>query len=185
MDASAREFLARPEPCNHLMQLYEQESRLLDAIELFIMAGLERAEPVVVIATREHLEQLHRHAGGQGLPLDRARADGRYLPLDAEETLSQFIVDGWPNPKRFEATIMAALGRVRPQGGPVRAYGEMVAVLMRQGNPEATLRLEQLWGPLCEREGVTLLCGYPRAVFDSHPGALRLVCEAHGHVLPA
>ena len=186
MESLARQVLARPDPSSHLMQLYESDSRLLEALELFVMSGLERGEPVVVIATQRHLDDLHRHAGGKGLPLDRARTEGRYLPLEAEETLSRFIVDGWPNAKLFEATVMGALERVRPSGrGPVRAYGEMVAVLMRQGNPEATLRLEQLWGPLCEREQVTLFCGYPRAVFDSHPGALRLVCEAHGHVVPA
>ena len=186
MEASQRQALAAPRACSHLMQLYEDESRLLDGIELFVMTGLQRGEPAIVIATREHLDELDQRAGGPGMPLDRARAEGRYLPLEAEAVLAEFMVDGWPNALLFDRAICAALERLRGRKDqPVRAYGEMVAVLMRQGNPEATLRLEQLWGPLCKREQVTLFCGYPRPVFDAHPGALRLVCETHSQVLPA
>ena len=130
------------------------------------------------------MRELEGSLGHRGLEL--ARRDGRYIALRAEDVLASFMVDGWPNARRFDTAISAVLARARAGAErPVRAYGEMVALLMGRGNPEATLRLEQLWTHLLEREGISLFCAYPRAVFGEDAATLRLVCDTHTHVLPS
>jgi hypothetical protein len=177
--------LARPAPGEHVVQLYEDDARLMRSLEWWVLSGIEDDGAVVVIATEDHLVALQRRLGHQGL--DLARGDGRIIMVHAEEMLDRFMVHGWPNGKLFEAAVMALVDRARrgQRDRPVRAFGEMVAMLMARGNPEATLRLEQLWAALLERERIAVFCAYPRSVFGEDSATLRLVCEAHTQVIPA
>lgn len=177
-------LLTRPGHGDHLVQLYEDESRLLRALEWYVLSGLEGGGAVVTIATEVRQRELERRLGHRGLEI--ARRDGRFIALRAEDVMVRFMVDGWPVARLFEQVLSEVLARARAgRSRPVRAYGEMVALLMAQGNLEATLRLEQLWTSLLEREGIALFCGYPRSVFGDDSATLRLVCDAHTHVLPA
>jgi signal transduction histidine kinase len=69
----------------------------------------------------------------------------------------------------------------------VRAFGEMVALLVAAGNPRAALALEALWNELQQTHAFTLVCAYPLASLDgaAHTELLGAVCAAHGHVIPA
>jgi hypothetical protein len=175
--------LTHPRPAEHFVQLYEDESRLMRALEWFVLSGLEFDGAVIMIASDEHLAELDGRLAHRGV--DLARREGRYLELRADDVLDKFMLHGWPNSKLFDAAISAVLAHARNgRDRPVRAFGEMVAMLMARGNPEATLRLEQLWNGLLQREGISLFCGYPRPVFRGDASTLRLVCESHAHVLP-
>ena len=174
--------LTHPRPSEHFVQLYEDESRLMRALEWYVLSGLEFDGAVIMIATDEHLAELDQRLAHRGV--DIARREGRYIALRAEDVLEKFMVHGWPNSKLFDAAICAVLERAKnKKDRPIRAYGEMVGILMARGNPEATLRLEQLWNALLHREGISLFCGYPRSVFKGDASTLRLVCESHSHVL--
>jgi hypothetical protein len=177
--------LTHPARGAHVLQLYDDDARLLRSLEWWVLSGIDHDGAVVLVASEAHLAELQRRLGHQGL--DLARGEGRVVVVEAGEMLDRFMVHGWPNTKLFDAAITACVDRVRRDrpDRPVRAFGEMVAVLMARGNPEATLRLEQLWAALLEREGIALFCAYPRSVFEAVPATLRLVCEAHSHVIPA
>ena len=70
-----------------------------------------------------------------GISIPALIADDRYVPLDAEETLSAFMVNGWPDEGRFIQTISSILHRARGKNRrKIRAFGEMVAILWAQGN---------------------------------------------------
>jgi hypothetical protein len=64
----------------------------------------------------------------------RSSPQGLYVPLDAGETLSKFMVDGWPSEPRFNTAIEDLIGRVatRDQRRLVRVVGEMVALLWNE-----------------------------------------------------
>ena len=67
--------------------------------------------------------------------------------------------------------------------GPVRIFGEMVAVLWAEGKTRAAIRLEELWNALTTRH-VSLLCAYPMSSFpaqDKNPSFLQ-VCHTHTDV---
>lgn len=182
-------FLEQPVPHSHAVQFYEDDAFLVDTVGQFLAAGLEAGDRLVVIATPEHRAGFARYLeafGGE----DAARR-GQLLLLDAAETLAQFMVDGAPDPQRFRDTLARALTTVRGREGAdpasaVRAYGEMVDVLWRGGNPTAAIRLEELWNEAGKEHSFTLLCAYVMGSFlkESDAGPFMEVCRTHSHVIP-
>ena len=71
--------------------------------------------------------------------------------------------------------------------GPVRVYGEMVALLWEAGLVTAAIDVEALWNEIAARYSFSLLCGYPAASVagPEHADALALVCGAHSDVFPS
>ena len=65
----------------------------------------------------------------------------------------------------------------------VRAYGEMVDVLWKQGREDAAIRLEILWNKLAHTYGFALLCGYSMGNFYKQAERFQEVCRQHTHVL--
>lgn len=49
--------------------------------------------------------------------------------------------------------------------GPVRIFGEMVAVLWAEGKTRTAIRLEELWDELATRHAFSLLCAYPMSAY--------------------
>jgi PAS domain S-box-containing protein len=172
-----------PSAHEHLVQLYESDTFLLDQLTEFIGAGLQNGEAGIVIATPAHRSSLARRLQERSGSL---RPD-HYIALDAAETLSRFMVDDWPDERRFTATIEDLLRRARNGGRPVRAFGEMVALLWEEGKQEAALRLEELWDGLIQAHSFSLLCAYPMQSFGrkEHAHSFLQVCNAHSQVRPA
>jgi PAS domain S-box-containing protein len=118
--------------------------------------------------------------------VERAVAAGRFRALDAEETLTRFLVDGMPDRNRFHQALdelMAELTGGRPVR--VRAFGEMVDILWRAGRQSAALHLEELWNEASVNHSFSLLCGYVMANFykEGVERQFDAVCRAHTHVL--
>jgi hypothetical protein len=119
------------------------------------------------------------------LNVDAAAGQDRYIALDVNEMLGQFMRDGWPDEELFKTSVNKILDRARGgEGRPVRAFGEMVAVLWAQGHNGATVHLEHLWHSLCREEAFALFCAYPRSGFTKDPmESMREICAAHNKVL--
>ena len=171
----------------HLAQFYGDDAFLVDAVTRFIGAGLGAGEAGVVIATRPHREAVEERLRARGVDVAIAREQGRYLTLDAAETLSQVLIDGWPDAELFETVVGDVIARAAGGHPRVHAFGEMVALLWAEGKREATIRLEELWNALADRRSFSLLCGYPIAAFGGEgDGTLFLrVCGEHSEVVPA
>lgn len=110
--------------CEHLLQIYEDDGVCLDALEGFAAGGLQAGDAVIVIATPAHREDLGDRLRAHGFDLAAARARDQYIPLDAEETLSKFMVKGWPDDTLFSRLVNELLVRARGNGRRVRAFGE-------------------------------------------------------------
>jgi hypothetical protein len=101
--------------------------------------------------------------------------------LDARDMLNLFMVDGLPNPDLFREVAAAALRRVG--GGrdtTIRAYGEMVDVLWKDGKSAASIKLEMLWNHLAGTHDFSLLCGYAMGNFYKDV-TIEDVCRHHTH----
>jgi hypothetical protein len=171
-------------PHEHLVQIYGDEAPFLDALEGFVVGGLRAGEAVIVIATAEHLNALEKKVQAEGFDLDAARSQNQYISLDAKETLSRFLLGGWPDDGRFRKVVSDLLVKARGKGRRVRAFGEMVAVLWSQGHNGATVRLEHLWHQFCQNEEFSLFCAYPRSGFTQDAEAsIQEICSAHSKVI--
>jgi signal transduction histidine kinase len=183
------ELLDRAAHASHIVQFYEDDAFLCDAVAHFIGVGISSGEPVCVVATQAHRDAFAARLARHGLNVDEARARGQLTWLDARETLSKFMVGDMPDWTLFSNVLGGVIEESR-RGDPlvcVRAYGEMVDLLWRDGNKQAALRLEGMWNDLASSHAISLLCAYVMGNFyrtgDSE--SFRDVCRAHSHVLPA
>jgi anti-sigma regulatory factor (Ser/Thr protein kinase) len=156
--------VSHPEPwavAGHAVRLYADEAELVDAVDAFARAGIDAGEAVLVVAT-----PAHRRAFEAALP------HGATV-IDAEETLRRFFVGGRLDRAAFDRVVG---GLIRRAPGPIRVFGEMVAVLWDAGHVTAALELEELWSELARARPFSLLCAYPAASVD---GALGELCHLH------
>lgn len=170
---------------DHSVQLYVDSQSFLDALEGFASGGLRAGESVIVIATEVHRRALDRMLTRRGYDLGQAKLNNRYIAVDAEVTLSQFMVDGHMDGEKFNACIMNLFSRARGNGRQVRAFGEMVAILWERGDRALTIQLESLWNDFCVRVGLCLFCAYPGREFnDANQDSMQMICAHHSRVIP-
>lgn len=172
---------------DHFVQMYESDRFLIRSLTTFIERGLRAGDAAIVVATgnvRDGVETALRDAG---CDVDAATADGRYVALDAADTLFKFMVDQRPDPVLFMESVGELVATTAVKGRRVRIFGEMVALLCAAGQPEAALELEDLWNDLARRHPFTLFCAYPTAAFADDPNSetFQKVCGTHGRVIPA
>lgn len=171
-------------PHRHAVSFYDHETDLVAETARFIADGLDQGERVVVLATAEHRAALDEVLLQYGTDTVRARVTGRYLTLDAAETLEGFLVDGAPDPARFRATVAPIVAAAGEDGCPVRLFGEMVALLWAAGNVTGAIALEQMWNELATSHQFALLCAYPiRVLAAGSLGAADQICSLHSSVV--
>jgi len=167
-------------PCDHVLQIYDNEGVFLDALSGFIGGGINAGECVIIIATAEHLEALDFRLNSYGINVQTLLDDERYIPLDANETLSKFMVNGWPDEDLFMKTVSSILERGNCRQRRIRAFGEMVAILWAQGLNGATVQLEHLWNKFCEQHEFCLFCAYPKTGFTQDINdSIMDICGCH------
>ena len=188
-ESADREFslkrIATP-ASEHDVRFYEADSALIDAVATFCSDALLSGDVAIVIATAEHRAGIAERLRARGL-FDAAGSQERYLALDAAETLSHFLVDGKVDAKRFTRVVGGIIAQAAEHGREVKIFGEMVALLIEQGNLAAAVHLEEIWNDLRQTRAFSLLCAYPMAGFsgEARGELFRDVCEAHAHVIPA
>ena len=178
------------DPGAHAVQFYTDSSFFLDELSRFVGTALVAGDAAVVIATKAHRDGLAQRLQSRGFDTARATEQGRYVALDAAETLAKIMRDGWPDAALFTQVIGSVLGQAataaRDKNSPISAFGEMVTLLWQQGNPEAAVRLEQLWNDIGRVYPISLRCAYPISIFDreEHGGLFLRICAEHSHVIP-
>src|ERR1700724_2166580 len=174
----------------HSVQFYADDSFLLDDLSRFIGTALGAGDAAIVLATQAHREALERRLQARGLATAKAIRQGRYIVLDAAETLQKFMVGGFPDAARFREVLSSIVMRARgavDQGARVVAFGEMVAWLWEDGKHDAAIRLEQLWNELGKEHSFFLHCAYSIKGFsnDHHSEPFLKICSEHSDVIPS
>ncbi|MEP6742404.1 MAG: ATP-binding protein [bacterium] len=172
---------------DHFVQFYENDGFLLNSLSGFIGSAIKSNDAAIVIATETHREGLDELLLANGLDLTSAKTSGQYVSLDAADTLSRFMVDGSPEPKRFREVLGGIIASVTDGRTRVRAFGEMVALLWAEGNYTGAIRLEELWNDLQHAHSFSLFCAYPMNGFGGEKFLAPHVdvCTAHSRVIPA
>jgi KaiC/GvpD/RAD55 family RecA-like ATPase len=171
---------------HHAVQFYGDEDSLFTTVAGFLSQGFVDGHPGIVIATAPHKSSILDYLRGRLIDVDKAQEMGSLILLDAQETLDRFMVRGMPDSARFDSSVGSLIAKVlqgREDRVLIRAYGEMVDVLWKEGKPDAAIRLEMLWNKLAQRYGFALLCGYSMGHFYKETKGFEAICRAHTHVV--
>lgn len=181
---NTKEFWADIAPCDHVVQLYEDDDILIDTLSDFASNGFNAGDSLILIATELHIRVLNKRLEEKGYDIQELIGKDAYIPLDATDTLSKFMINGTPDEKSFLDTIVPVMERARKSGVRVRAFGEMVALLWESGESRATIQLENLWNKFSETQDFCLFCAYPKEGFKNDAGAsIMHICSAHTKVI--
>jgi signal transduction histidine kinase len=174
----------------HVVQFYADDAFLVDELSRYIGSALAAGDGAIVIATKAHRDGISQRLKARGMDPTHAIALGRYISLDAAETLSKFMLNDFPDAARFSdalgSIVVQATACAEGQIPHVAAFGEMVALLWAQGKIEAALHLEELWNGLAQKHSFSLRCAYPMQSFDreEHGDSFLRICAVHGGVIP-
>jgi MEDS: MEthanogen/methylotroph, DcmR Sensory domain/Histidine kinase-like ATPase domain len=172
-------------PHDHVVQVYGEEGELVEDVSRFLAEGLAADEAVIVIATPAHRDAFLRRVGEYGVDVAAACDAGRYRSLDAAEVLSSFNADGALSQELFVEVIGGVVAAAGSGGRPVRAYGEMVALLWACDDVVGAVQLEAFWNELMRSHRFLLYCAYQ--VEDLARGAdlvaIQRVCAQHSSVV--
>ena len=169
---------------HHAVQFYGNDESLFTTVASFLSEGLIAGQPAIIIATEAHRAAITHQLGARLIDVEKARREGDLILLDADDMLGMFMVGDVPGPHAFENNV----GRFIEQAlsnrtiSVVRAYGEMVDVLWKQGREDAAIRLEILWNTLASRYHFALLCGYSMGSFYKKAEKFQQICDQHTHV---
>ncbi len=173
----------------HTVQFYSEDEVLLDEVSRFIGTALGAGDAAIVIATPAHREGLAQRLSQRGLDISRLASEGRFVALDAAETLSKITTYGFPDRSRFTeligGQIVSAQKRTEREQ-PVAIFGEMVALLWAEGRSTAVLQLEGLWNEIAKTHSFCLRCAYPIGSFyrEEHGEPFLKICGQHSVVIP-
>lgn len=171
---------------HHAVQFYGDDASLLATVGSFLSEGLIAKQPAIVIATDVHREAIRNNLAGRLIDVDKACRERDLILLDAHEMLSLFMVGDKPDAEAFDKNVGCVIAESLNGRSIdiVRAYGEMVDVLWKEGREDAAIRLEILWNKLATRYHFALLCGYSMGSFYKEAEKMQKVCDQHTLVHP-
>jgi hypothetical protein len=152
----------------------------------FLEVGLRRRQGVIAIATPATLDVFRGRLAAKHLDPESYVRRGQLLIHDADEMLSHIMRRGRPQWEAFQRIVGNALESVQVFGrGRIRAYGEMVNILWRDGRRDAAIELEEFWNALGRLYPFCLFCGY---MLDSHDpacyhGPIHEIGRTHSDIL--
>src|SRR6266849_1426376 len=178
------------ESSGHVVQFYSDDSYLIEALSKYVGTALGAGDSAIVIATQTHVDALGQRLRARGLDIAKSARCGRYVALDAADTLAKFMRHGQPDRELFVKVVGDVVARASAaaegKNPRVAAFGEMVALLWAEGNADAAIKLEQFWNDLASTHSFSLRCAYPLAGFcdAAHAEPFLKICSEHSAVIP-
>jgi len=147
----------------HKVGFYSDDRGLLDDLSQFIGAALKAGNTAIVVATESHRDSVLPRLQAHGVDIGAAIEQGRYIALDAADTLSALMLNDMPDPARFFKLlgdlIVTAAESTKKEQARVAIFGECAHLLWARGNEEA-VELERVGNQLINSYDVDILCGY-------------------------
>jgi DNA-binding NarL/FixJ family response regulator len=178
----------RNTPSQHEVGFYSDDRPFLEDVTQFVAAALRAGNAVIVVATESHRNSLVPRLQAQGLDIGALIEQGRYIPVDAADTLSAFMTHGRPDPvqylKAFDSLILKVTKNTQGKQPRVAVFGETAPLLWAQGNAEAAILTEKLGNQLVRLYDVEIMCGYSLSSgqhgMDDH--IYQRICAEHSAV---
>jgi hypothetical protein len=169
----------------HVVQFYDHDEELAENAGDYLAGAIAEGGAAVVVATPGHCAGLEARLAAGGVDVGAARRGGTLVCLDATRVAPRLTRGGQVDLAAFATQFRPAILAAGEASGPVRIYGEVVALLWAAGQVNAALELEGLWNDLGQQIPFSLFCGYPRALVESsqHQGAVAEICRLHSAVV--
>jgi len=182
----ADETVDRSHEHDHVVGFYRRDEDLISAIMPFLAGAFDHDGVALVIATPAHRAAIDNALEEDGFSIDTLIDGTRYRSLDAADILAGFMRDGRPGPDEFSSAIGPILDECAGTRGPIRVFGEMVALLWDAGNIAAAIELESQWNELAADHDFALYCAYAMSSLEGAGdlGAVKQVCDRHSSVMP-
>jgi hypothetical protein len=172
-----RKWLASPTG-DHVVAFYDDDTSLVLSVCDFLRAGSEAGETCIVIARSSIITKLYReYSSAPGI--SHTLSNDKHLVFRAEAILDDFMVNEMPDRKKFFKTIKALIDEAGSKGKPVRAYGDMVALLWEEGNHDGAMALEALWNEAVQKYNFSRYCAYPHHDFIDHEAHAQITAAHH------
>jgi DNA-binding NarL/FixJ family response regulator len=153
----------------HAIEFYSDDESFLAGFSRFIATAVSGGNAVIAVATEPHLNSLFQRLQALDLNIGAAIEQGRFVPLDVDDTLSSFIVNDVPDPARFRRVvgdlITAAARAIPGEPSQVAICGECASSLWAQGKVDAAIQVEQLCNQLTKQYEMNILCGFSLSGF--------------------
>jgi anti-sigma regulatory factor (Ser/Thr protein kinase) len=171
----------------HVVHFYEHTAELAQTVGRYLADTIHAGGLAIMIATETHRQAIVAELERAGIDPAQAVADDTLLSLDAARTLAAFMPGERIDADAFSRVVDPMMQRAAQAGRPVRAYGEMVALLWDAGDVLGAIELEELWTQLGRELQFSLLCGYRSTSVSGpeHAEALEHICRLHTSVLQA
>lgn len=172
---------------DHLVHFFDTDESLVGVVAGYLSSAVLGGDAAVIVVAPGHRELFQAALAAAGVDVGAAMADGRLVVRDAADTMAAFVADGRVDARVFDEVVGGLIRDAYASGRPVRAYGEMVALLWAAGDVTAAMDLEGLWNRLGETVPFSLFCAYPQRLFADSPkaGAFAQVCRLHSGVVGA
>lgn len=175
-------------PCDHIVQLYQDEDFLSRAVCRFAGAALSNGEGIILVPTLPHWNAIRPRLEAEGVDVEEARKRGQLTVVDSDELLPRFMRGAMPDSTVFLGLAGDAIAKARG-GGPypkVRWWGEMVNVLWERGDVAASMNLEDLFDQLAHKHDIAIFCSFLMDNFNGevHAHMLPRLGENHSHLIP-
>ncbi|MGO9495220.1 MAG: MEDS domain-containing protein [Solirubrobacteraceae bacterium] len=170
----------------HVVLFYDHDAGLGTAGR-YLADAIDAGGLALMIATEAHRRAFEAELKAAGIDPAQAVADDTLVSLDAAQTLASFMRSERIEADAFRRVVGPIIRSAAQAGRPVRAYGEMVALLWDAGDVLGAIELEELWTQLGCELPFSLLCGY-RSTSVSGPEnaqALEHICQLHSSILQA
>jgi DcmR-like sensory protein len=185
--AATTDLLQRPAPHDHIVQLYQDDPDLIDALARFAASGLALGEGVVVIGNGARWQAMTERMRAGGVDTHGAVLRGQLRLFGAKVILASCMSHGVPDRLLFNEAIGGILGLMRMRYPVLRVFGELTDLLWSEGRREAAESIERFWNALAQTQSFSLLCACPLDSLDgrAYEGALQTACALHTHLVPA
>lgn len=173
---------------HHEVTFYSDDESLVDGFARFIAAALEVRSAVIVIVTNSHRAALLQKLKADGVDIEAAFNQGRFVLSDVADALPALLVNDQPDLNRCAQVVGDLVAQVlKTANGTdprVVVCGESAPTLLADGKAEAAIRLEQMWDQVTKVYKVDTLCGYLWSVLPNteRGSIIERICAEHSAV---
>jgi len=180
--------LADAAPCDHIVQLYQDEDFLNRTVCRFAGAAIANGEGIILVPTIAHWKAIRPRLEAEGVDVEAARKRGQLTVVNSEEFLPRFMSDAMPDSPLFLGLAADVIGEARTGARyeKVRWWGEMVNVLWERGDAAASMNLEDMFDQLAKKHDIAIFCSFLMDNFngDVHAHMLPRLGTNHSHLIP-